>query len=75
MSKQTASKIANRVSQHEGQQAIAASASTSQEALLPIPAPAVIDLSEEVEFLKDDMVIEWLFVEWQKQIQRATNTR
>jgi hypothetical protein len=63
---QKTSTIATRVSQHE-QQAIANRVSQHE--------PAVIDLSEEVEFLQDDMVIQWLFVDWQKQIQRATNTR
>jgi hypothetical protein len=60
MSQHTSPSVETRVSQHD---------------LTPNHTNAIIDLSGDTDFLKDDMVIEWLFVEWQKQIQRATNTR
>jgi len=66
---------ATGVSQHQSSSPVAETNVSQQSTPTPNADPAFIDLSEEDDFLKDDIVIEWLFVDWQKQIKRAENTR
>jgi hypothetical protein len=41
----------------------------------PASAIDIVDLTGDDDFLKDDIVLDWLLVDWQTQIERAPNTR